>query len=170
MQLADGGVTADDDGASSPPDDTDAAMTTTDVAAALSKLSLSLSDSTNSGDGGVDSLLSPQATKAALTLLSLTLSQGRVYRSDNCGDKFVLAGAIVDLVNYANDGGSGGGVLQLPAEATLFASTLVTLLGEALCPKEALLEDGGEAKSFLGRLIPLARISLCLSQGRLCSL
>ena len=103
-----------------------------DLSASLSRLSLS--DAT---------LLSPSVTRAALTLLAMTLSRGNCREVD-------LSDRLVDVVNHCEG-------MTLPGVATEF----VKALGE---DGNALLE-GGKAKEFVGRAIGLARIALSLSTG-----
>uniref|UniRef100_A0A7S2LH49 Histidine--tRNA ligase, cytoplasmic n=2 Tax=Skeletonema marinoi TaxID=267567 RepID=A0A7S2LH49_9STRA len=117
-----------------------------DVASALQKLSL---DTSSSGD-----LLSAEATIASLTLLALTISQGRIIRGD-CAAK--LSSAIVDIVNNVLEGGSGE-PLRLPSNADGFTTSVNELVGGEL----AILENG----PYLERLISIARISLCLNKAR----
>eukprot|EP00577_Skeletonema_sp_RCC1716_P002826 CAMPEP_0113416170 /NCGR_PEP_ID=MMETSP0013_2-20120614/24978_1 /TAXON_ID=2843 ORGANISM="Skeletonema costatum, Strain 1716" /NCGR_SAMPLE_ID=MMETSP0013_2 /ASSEMBLY_ACC=CAM_ASM_000158 /LENGTH=936 /DNA_ID=CAMNT_0000303217 /DNA_START=49 /DNA_END=2859 /DNA_ORIENTATION=+ /assembly_acc=CAM_ASM_000158 len=117
-----------------------------DVASALQKLSL---DTSASGD-----LLSAEATIASLTLLALTISQGRIIRGD-CAAK--LSSAIVDIVNNVLEGG-GGEPLRLPSNADGFTTSVNELVGGEL----AILENG----PYLERLISIARISLCLNKAR----
>ena len=117
-----------------------------DVADALQKLSLN--------DVPDEELLSSEATIASLTLLALTISQGRIIRGD-CAGK--LSSAIVDIVNSVLEGGSDK-TLRLPSKPDGFVVNVNKLVGGDL----AILEDG----PYLGRLISVARISLCLNKAR----
>lgn len=138
-----------------PPEDAAPADTTDELSLALSQLVLADGD-----------LLSSAATKATLTLLALTLCQGRVLVSQDCGAKYELATRIVDLVNLLNEKGGDG--FRLPVDPAKYARSLVSLLGDKVCPDNAFLVGSGEnkvAKAFVGRVISLARIALSLSLG-----
>lgn len=90
--------------------------------------------------------MSSKTTRASLTLLALTLAQG------NCIET-ALSSKLVDVLNR-------GGEMRLPLEPEAFAKALKELDSEGV-----LLEKSGEVKSFVGRVISLARISLSLSMG-----
>ena len=115
----------------------DAAMPEDSLSSSLSKLTLT------------ENTLSPAVTRAALTLLAMTLAQG------NCAE-VVLAGRFVDLVNNCEQG------VQLPTDATEFAKALVGADGKESC----LLMKDGKAKGFVERVINLAKIALSLSLGK----
>lgn len=119
-----------------------------DVTAALSKLSLG-DDKTQ-----VVTAMSPDVTRASLTLLALTLAQG-----NNC-DEHRLSAKIVDLLN-ANSADDKAGGVQLSTDPTEFAVGLSALDREGVLLESA----NGVAKSFVGRVISLARISLGLVLG-----
>ncbi len=116
-----------------------------DLASALQKLSLNTSSN--------EELLSAEASIASLTLLALTISQGRIIRGD-CAAK--LSAAIVDIVNNVIEG--CGEPLRLSSNADGFAASVNELVGGKL----AIVENG----PYLGRLISIARIALCLNKAR----
>ena len=118
-----------------------------DVVSALQSLSLINSS-------GVD-LLSAEATIASLTLLALTISQGRIIRGD-CALK--LSSAIVDIVNQVLEENRDT-PLRLAANADSFAASVNELVGGG---EVAILENG----PYLRRLISLAKISLSLAKAR----
>ena len=118
-----------------------------DVASALQKLSLRSSSSNG------NNLLSAEATIASLALLALTISQGRIIRGD-CAAK--LSSTIVDIVNSVP--GESGVPLRLPSNADEFSDSVNAFVEREL----AILESG----PYLGRLISIARISLCLNNAR----
>lgn len=89
-------------------------------------------------------LLSPGATRAALALLALTLSQGRVVRGD-CAQS--LAEKLVDAANA--DG------IRLPADSPGLVSAVNSVM------EGSVLED----KPYVSRAVSLARLGVVLAQG-----
>jgi hypothetical protein len=155
LEMAQTDLPQQEEGAAAPTSSTN--TTDEDLSSALSRLVLC------PGDDG--SMLSPAATKAALVLLSLTICQGRVLVSKDCGAKYEIATRVVELINFLD--GSGESV-QLPMDPTAFAQSLTSFLGDEICPPDAFLTGSGEekvVKAFIGRSISLARISLSLSLG-----
>ena len=136
---------------------TDTAESGTDdalLSAALDKLSI------NGGEGSNRDMLSSGATIASLSLLALTLVQGRVVRGE-CATQ--VASSLVDIVNTIvtsqEDGSSKK--LTLSTNSTEFTKGVNLLIAnEGL---KGIVED----KSYLVRLISLARVSLMLSKGKL---
>ena len=149
--------------------DSTTATTTTDESAnvvdavlssALDKLSL---DNEQSTEGGGE-LLSPEATIASLTLLSLTLSQGRVVRGD-CAIK--VASSLVHIVNTIvtaqGDSSSNKKKVRLGMNGNDYVKGLDTLLvGSDETKLQGVVEGNA---SYLVRCISLARVSLMLARG-----
>ena len=135
--------------------------TTTDdntevLSSVLDKLSL-----TEDEQGTNEMLLSPEATIASLTLLSLTLVQGRVVRGD-CAT--LVASSLVNIVNTIVEGSSssnGKKKVRLGMNGNDYVKGLDALLGD-----ETKLQGVVEGNaSYLVRCISLARVSLMLAQG-----
>ena len=138
-------------------DTTDTAESGTDdalLSAALDKLSL------NSGEGSNQEMLSSGATIASLSLLALTLVQGRVVRGE-CATQ--VASTLADIVNtiisQETVDGSNSKKVTLSTNSTEFAKGVNLLIANE--ELKGIIED----KSYLVRLISLARVSLMLSQG-----
>lgn len=127
--------------------DQDTQAQVSDVASALQRLTI------NDSSNGDNDMLSAEATIASLTLLALTISQGRIIRGD-CALK--LSSAIVDIVNHLLEESKDS--VRLPANANGFAASVNEMVEGEL----AIVENG----SYLERLISIARISLCLSKAR----
>jgi len=124
------------------------------LSAALDKLSL------NDGESSAD-MLSSGATIASLSLLALTLVQGRVVRGE-CATQ--VASELVDIVNAIvtnqETADESSKKVTLSTNSTEFAKGVNLLIAnEGL---KGIVED----KSYLVRLISLARVSLMLSQGK----
>ena len=125
------------------------------LSAALDKLSLN-------GEGSNQEMLSSGATIASLSLLALTLVQGRIVRGE-CATQ--VASELVDIVNTivtsqetAVDE-SNSKKVTLSTNSTEFAKGVNLLIANE--ELKGIVED----KSYLVRLISLARVSLMLSQG-----
>ena len=138
---------------------TDTAESGTDdalLSAALDKLSL------NGGDGSNQEMLSSGATIASLSLLALTLVHGRVVRGE-CATQ--VASSLVDIVNtiisQETVDGSNSKKVTLSTNSTEFAKGVNLLIANE--ELKGIIED----KSYLVRLISLARVSLMLSQGKI---
>ena len=97
-----------------------------------------------------DDALSPSVTRAALTLLALTLSQG------NCIET-VLAAKVVEVVNTHVE-------VRLSGDVEEFVTGLAGIVGEG--DHSLLMEKDGKVKDFVGRVIGLARVACSLSLGK----
>lgn len=140
----------DDTAASTAESGTDDAL----LSAALDKLSL------NSGEGSSEEMLSSGATIASLSLLALTLVQGRVVRGE-CATQ--VASTLVDIVNTIisqETSDESSKKVTLSTNSTEFAKSINLLIANE--ELKGIIED----KSYLVRLIALARVSLMLSQGK----
>ena len=100
-------------------EDVDQDTQVSDVASALQRLTI------NDSSNGDSNMLSAEATIASLTLLALTISQGRIIRGD-CALK--LSSAIVDIVNHLLEGSKDS--IRLPANANDFAASVNEMVGE----------------------------------------
>lgn len=120
------------------------------LSSALDKLSL------NYDEQSTKEMLSPEATIASITLLSLTLSQGRVVRGD-CATS--VASSLVNIVNTIVEGSSNKKV-RLGMNGNDYVKGLDTLLGDEKL--QGVVEGNA---SYLVRCISLARVSLMLARG-----